>query len=491
MNMMHGDLRRELPNNLEAEQALLGAIFLNNEVMDNAAAPIEPKHFFEPLHADIYDAMLDLKRSGRLINPVTIKALIPSDPIEMVDEVTGVKEKKSPSYYLARLASKAVNVAWSTAFAQTIMECAARRACISLGEKMDEAAYSLDVDIMDQVDALRGRFDDVVEKLAGGGKTKTLADAAKRALASTADAYQGKGVTGVDYGLPWLMGMIGPFLPGQLVIIGGATKHGKSTLIEQIVAGAALNGHPVWINSGEMKDEELAHRALSRLTDIQAWRQIRGKVSEQEYEKLETARRNAETWQERVFIRDDSMTLRQIKREVADFAKRHPTGVGIVDHIGLVERDTGQTRMSDAEFAPIVTRSLKLTAGENRIPMIAASQLKKNTFEITDRKIDRKTYMGAISRRPKASDLYGSCEKDANHVLVPFRAEAVLNEIEPAEISDLHEIWEEVMATVRDRAEIVLALSRHTKWPQRKEVGWDGPRTMFTDLQQSNQGRFL
>lgn len=490
--MIHGDFRRELPNNLEAEQALLGAIFINNEVMDNAAAPIEPKHFFEPLHADIYDAMLELKRSNRLINPVTIKALIPSDPIEMVDEVTGVREQKPPSHYLARLASKAVNVAWTAAFAQTILDCAARRACISLGEKMEEAAHSLDVDIMDQVDALRGRFEDVVRALTGDHKVKTLADAAKRALASTADAYQGKGMTGVDYGLPWLINLIGPFLPGQLIIIGGATKHGKSTLIEQIVAGAAINGHPVWINSGEMKDEELAHRALSRLTDIQAWRQIRGKVSEQEFEKLDVARRNAETWQDRVFIRDDSMTLRQIKRECAEFAKRHPNGMAIVDHIGLVERDAGQTRMSDAEFAPIVTRTLKLTAGENRIPVIAASQLKKNTFEINERReINRKTYMGAISRRPKASDLYGSCEKDANHVIVPFRAEAVLNEIEPAEISDLHAVWEEVRSSVKDKAEIVLALSRHTKWPQRKEVGWDGPRTMFTDLQQAAQARFL
>lgn len=479
--MMHGDLRRELPNNLEAEQALLGAIFLNNEVMDNAAAPIEPKHFFEPLHGDIFDAMLELKRSDRLINPVTIKALVPA----------GMVGEKTVSQYLAHLAVSAVNVAWTPAYAQTIMDCAARRACISLGEKMDEAAYSLDVDIMDQVDALRGRFDDVVQKLTGGGKTKTLADAARNSLAATADAYRGKGIVGVDYGLPWLMNMIGPLLPGQEIIIGGMTKHGKSTLIEQMVAGAAMNGHPVWINSGEMKGEELARRALSRLTDIRAWQQVRGKVSEADYEKLEMARRNAETWQERVFIRDDTLTLKQIKREITEFSKHQPRGMAVIDYIGLVEKDHSQQRSSDVEFSSIVTRSLKLMAGECKLPIVAASQLKKNTFEILDRNINRKTYMAAISKRPKAADIFGSCEKDADHVIIPFRAEAVLDQLEPAEVSDLHDVWTDVAATVKDRAEIVLALSRHTKWPQRKEVGWDGPRTMFTDLQQAAQTRMF
>ncbi|SOC45742.1 replicative DNA helicase [Rhizobium subbaraonis] len=481
LHQTYRDQQRELPTNIEAEQALLGAVLVNNEALDAIRVPLEPKHFSEGIHEAIFDAMLDLKKAGRLITTITLKSYMPAT---MIGEMT-------PAQYLANLAFNAATVINAPDYAYAIMDAAARRAVVSLSQKMSEAAYSNDLEIMDEVDALRARFEDVIRGLNGPGQTRTLADAAKVALAATADAYQGRGIAGVDYGLPWLMGMIGPLLPGQLVIVGGATKHGKSTLIEQLTAGAAMNGHPVWINSGEMKGEELAHRALSRLTDIQAWRQIRGKVSDREYEQLEMARRNAETWQDRVFIRDDSMTLRQIKREIADFSKRHPDGMAIVDHIGLVEREGSQSRMSDAEFAPIVTRSLKLAAGDCRVPLIAASQLKKNTFEITDRSISKKTYMAAISRRPKASDLYGSCEKDANHVLVPFRAEAVLNEIEPAEVSDLHPVWEEVMGGVKDRAEIVLALSRHTRWPQRKQVGWDGPRTMFTDPQTSDQGRMF
>lgn len=468
---------QEVPCNILAEQALLGAILLNNEALDALRVPIEASHFYEPIHREMFEAITSLRRAGRVANTVTVKNYI--DEIQIGDMTT--------AQYLARLVGEAVSILNAPDYARAIIETAARRACISLGQKINQTAFSKELDIMDEFDALKAKFEDVSRALKGEETTMTLAEAARRALDSTANAYQGKGAAGVDYGVKPLMDMIGPFMPGQLIVIGGATKQGKSSLIEQIVAGAAINGHPVWINSGEMKAEELAHRALSRLTDIQAWRQIRGKVSDSEYEQLENARRNAETWQDRVFIRDDSMTLRQFDRDYEQFAKRHPGAMGVVDHVGLMERDGASLRMSDAEFAPLVTRRLKMKAGETGTPIVAAAQLKKNTFEIPDRNITKKTYLSAIGRRPKYADLFGACEKDANHVVIPFRAEPILQELEPAEASDLHADWEAVFDTVKDKAEFVLALSRHTRWPQRKNVGWDGGRTMFTDLSDTGQ----
>lgn len=472
---------QEAPCNLPAEQALLGAILMNNEALDFLRVPLEPIHFYERIHQDIFSAILDLRKAGRTANPVTVRNYV--DDIQIGE--------KTISQYLASLVSEAVTVINAPDYARAIIESSARRACLQLSQKMEKTAYSKELDIMDEFDALKAKFEDVTRALTGEEKTQTLAQAARRALDSTANAYQGKGATGVDYGVRPLMEMVGPFMPGQLIVIGGATKQGKSSLIEQMVAGAAMNGHAVWINSGEMKAEELAHRALSRLTDIQAWRQIRGKVSDREYETLETARRNAETWQDRVFIRDDSMTLRQLDRDYEDFAKRHRGCMGVVDHVGLMERDSSQGRMSDAEFAPLVTRRLKMKAGDTGTPIVAAAQLKKNTFETTDKGVTKKTYLAAIGRRPKYADLFGACEKDANHVIIPFRAEPILQELEPAEASSLHAEWQEVFDTVKDKAEFVLALSRHTRWPQRKTVGWDGGRTMFTDPAETAQARFL
>lgn len=481
MNDIPRDFIPEVPCNIPAEQALLGACLVNNDAFDAIRVPLDSSHFYDPIHKEIFKAIDDLLKQGRKANPVTVKNLVDE---AQIGELT-------ISQYLARLAAEAVNFVNAPDYARAIMEASARRACLALSEKMQSTAFSKELDIMDEFDALRAKFDAVTQALSGEEKTKTLADAAKRSLASTVLAYQGKGLAGVDYGLPFLMQMIGPLLAGQMIIIGGMTKHGKSSLIEQIVAGAAMNGHPVWVNSGEMKDVELARRALARLTDIKAWQQVRGKVSDRDYERLEAARRNAETWQERVFIRDDAMTLRQIEREIAQFAKHHEGGMAVVDHVGLVERDHNHARTNDAEFSSIVTRRLKVIAGNNKLPVVAAAQLKKNIFEITDRTINRKTYMKVIGRRPKAADLFGSCEKDADHVITPFRAEAVMDENEPAEIDDLHIVWEEVMGNVRDKAELVLALSRHTRWPQRKEVGWNGGRTAFYDLAESKQGSFL
>ena len=106
--------------------------------------------------------------------------------------------------------------------------------------------YHVSFSWMEDFEALRARFDEITAALRGEERTSTLADAARRALNSTAMAHAGSGMVGVDYGFAPLMNMIGPFLPGQEIIIGGATKQGKSTLIEQIVAGAAVNGHPAW-----------------------------------------------------------------------------------------------------------------------------------------------------------------------------------------------------------------------------------------------------
>ncbi len=472
---------QEVPCNIEAEQALLGTLMMNNEALDALRVPIEPQHFFEKTHREIFAAIIDLRRAGRSANPVTIRNHVEET---MIGDMTIAS-------YLARMMREAVNAVNAPDYAMAIVESAARRACISLSQKMEHTAYSKELDILDEFEALRAKFESVSRALNGEERPKTLAEAAKRSLAATALAHQGKGLAGVDYGIPFLMQMIGPLLTGQLVIIGGMTKHGKSSLIEQMIAGAALNGHPVWVNSGEMKGEELARRALARLTDVKAWQQVRGMVSDSDYERLENARRNAETWQERVFIHDRSMTLRQIERSFAEFSKFHPNGMGVVDHVGLVEKDSNHLRMNDAEFSSLVTRNLKLYSGEYGPPLVAAVQLKKNIFELTDRTINRKTYMKVIGRRPKAADLFGSCEKDADHVITPFRAEAVMDENEPAEVDDMHVVWEEVMSTVRDKAEMVLALSRHTRWPQRKQVGWNGGKTSFFDLNQNSQGSFL
>lgn len=466
--------RRDLPGNIPAEQGVLGAILLNNDAMDAISVPLEPHHFSEKVHADIFDAFRDMRKAGRKINAITAKPYIGET---MVGELT-------PAQYLARLAAGAVSVVAVADMAYAIMEAAARRACVQLGDMIYDTAYSPSLDIREDMDAMKGRFEDVLAALSGSDGPKTLSSASRSAVNSAAEALSGRGATGVDYGVKFLMDLIGPMLPGQLIVMGGMTKHGKSSLIEQVIAGSAMNGHPVFVYSGEMKAEELAQRALARITDIRVRQQISGRITDREYEALEVAARRARDWQDRVFIRDDSMTLAQYKRELMAFCKRNKGGIGVADHIGLFEKGREHAKMSDVEFSSVATRSLKMLASDAGVPIVAAAQLKKNTFNLDDRKPSKAAFLNAISRRPRASDIFGSCEKDANHLIVPFRAEAVLQELEPAEASASYHEWEEVMETVRNKADIVLALSRHERWPQHRQVGWVGGKMMFQEIEE-------
>lgn len=484
----HADEVQEVPCNIAAEQSLLGAVLLNNDVMDSLGIQLEAHHFYDGLHKEIFKAAQDMHRVNRIADPVTIKAGI---------EFNGMIGDMTVSQYLARLAREAVGAKHAPHHARAIMDAAARRACISLSQKIAATAFSKELDIMDEFEALQAKFEEVSRALRGQGQIKTLADGARNALDATAAAYKGNGMAGVDYGLRVLLDVIGPFMPGQLIVVGGGTKQGKTSLVEQLISGSACNGHPVWVYSGEMNVEELAQRALSRVTDIQAWRQARGKVSDREYEQLEMARRNAETWQERVWVRDDSMTLRQIERDQKDFAKRYPNGLAVTDKIDLIDRDGETARLTDTEFGPFVTRRLKMIGKKTGLPQLAVAPFKKNTFSVDERKVTKETFNQVLGRRPRYGDIYGNCEKDANHVIIPFNPMPILNELEPSEASDLHADWEGFVSrckdprTQHDKAEIILALSRHTRWPQRREVLWDGGRTMFVDPAQSDQGRLV
>ncbi|UIY28727.1 hypothetical protein LZK73_18545 [Neorhizobium galegae] len=239
-------VQQEVPCNLPAEQQLLGTLMLNNDAIIAIRVQLKAEHFYVPLHREIFDGIETLIKAGRRADPVTVKQLVTEG---MVGDMT-------ISQYLARMVRDTVTVLVIDDYARAIIEAAGKRACIALGEKMVDLGYATDLSIIDEFDALRAKFESVTRALSGDEKAKTLADASRRSLASTALAYQGKGLSGVDYGIPFLMQMIGPLLSGQLIIMGGMTKHGKSSLIEQMVAGAAMNGHPVWVNSGEMKDEE-------------------------------------------------------------------------------------------------------------------------------------------------------------------------------------------------------------------------------------------
>lgn len=479
----------ELPSNIEAEKALLGAMMMNNaSYVVVAETGVEARHFSEEINQEIFRAIGSLIDAGRNANPVTLKSYM---TIEMQGDVT-------LSQYLAHLLTNTVTLVNVPDFAQAVMIAWARRDMMATAQNLEVIARQAqeDFELGDSLQALKARLEDCQRVIDGKQAEGIGFDlAASTSLQSTMDAVSGKAVVGIDYGLPPVRQMIGPLRPGQLIVIGGLTKHGKSSLAQQIARGSADHEHPVFYYSGEMDAEEISQREKARDTGISTQEQSEGKLSSSDLERLTTASRHIGTLP--ITVQDTRRTLSQLTRQFTAFcararAKGQPMPVLVADSMLHIERERGQGRMTDYEFAAHVTDRLKALARDLDVPVIVLGQLKKNTVEkpYSRSRIDANFYRQAIARRPKASDIYGSCEKDADHVLIVWNPEVVLRDMEPAEGSDEHVFWSEVLSDHEGKAEILLSLSRSAKWPTLRRVNWNGKRHHFSFPNDEQRGLF-
>lgn len=476
------DFQREAPNNVEAEQALLGGIFVNNEAMA-AVEFLTPAHFHEPLHRRIFETSRELIRMGKMANPVTIKTFLPAD--DKVGDMT-------VSQYLARLAAEAVTIINAADYGRAIYDLATRRALIAAGQRLVDSAYDTPVEVAPRVIA-----DAAIEEIATACESNldtlgavTFEQALTEAIDLANAAYMADGQKGggISYGTP-LERLIGALYGGQLIIIGGGTKQGKTALVGQMATGAALNGFPVDFYSGEMTHHELAWREIARQTGIPAAKQRRGELTETQFEQMVAVVQRMRACQ--IFIQNRRLTLAKLKDRWQRMVRKKGRMVLICDHIGLLDRDRATQRMDAWEFGETVTRELKATARDLDCPVIACSQLKKNTFAdaikgpVTEKVLDQ-----IIRRRPRYADLIGAVERDADHVVMPFQPDVFLKEQEPTPGTDLYGMWESKMNAWKGKAQLVLALSREMRWPQHIDVGWEGKTTSFFETGDNLPERF-
>lgn len=458
-----------LPANIEAEQALLGAILVNNAAFETVRHFLKADDFSEPLHERIYALVADAILAGRTASPVT---LIPFLPNEKIGDMT-------VSAYLARLAAEAITVVNAPDYGRAVYEQARRRELYSAGQSLIEQASEAGPEISPW--QIRAEHDDRLKAMCeawdfGDDTGVTLGDAVSEAINAANDAYQFKRPVGISTGIEAVDSLTGPWEPGQQIIIGGGTKQGKSALAMQCAIGLARHG-TVWVYSGEMTPRQLAMREIARRTGIPASRQKEGRLSRQEFEKMEDAR--AEVSKLRVIIERRRMTLEQIHRVALDVKRKHGLASMVVDHIGLLGWAGPLARREPHEQAAEATKQLKALYGELGIPGISVSQLKKNTFGHDGRLKFHDQLHQALTRRPRYTDLLGSVEYDADHVIIPFNPSPLIAAIEPLAGSEDYLQWQDAVDKYRGRASIVLALSREQPFPRREDVEWHGETTSF------------
>ncbi len=466
-----------MPHSIEAEQQLLGAILTNNDIYDRIASIIGAQHFYDPVHARIYDIAAARIAKNNLASPVTLKAFMEDDE--------GLKELGGPSY-LARLAGAAVSSFAVRDYAQMIYDLAIRRDLIALGR--DISAKASKVDVASEPREQIVEAEQALYQLAEQGQSQSGFQSFLKAVTDAVNvanaAYQRDGgLSGISTGLVDMDKKLGGLHPSDLLILAGRPSMGKTSLATNIafnVAKAyrrgtrpdgtegAIEGGVVGFYSLEMSAEQLAARILSEAAEVPSEQIRRGDMTEAEFRRFVDAAKSLEACP--LYIDDTpALPIAQLAARARRLKRTSGLDVLIVDYLQLV-RGTGRSENRVNEISEI-TMGLKAIAKELNIPVIALSQLSRQVESRED-------------KRPQLSDLResGSIEQDADVVMFVFREEYYKEREKPGD-HDLDKMaaWQEEMERLHGKAEVVIGKQRHGPIGT-VELSFEGRFTRFGNL---------
>jgi len=468
-----------LPNNVEAEQQLLGAILTNNEVYDRIANLVKPVHFFDPVHQRIFERAAARIQKNTLASPVTLKPFFEED--------AGLKELGGPAY-LVRLAGAAISTYAARDYAQMIYDLAVRRELISLGRDISAAAAKVAIDnepkeqIIDAEQRLYKLGEQGVAERGFQSFLKAVTDAVNHANA----AYQRDGgLAGISTGLVDLDKKLGGLHPSDLLILAGRPSMGKTSLATNIAFNIAkahrrgrlpdggegsVEGGVVGFFSLEMSAEQLAARILSEASEVPSEQIRRGDMTEAEFRRFVEAAKALESCP--LYIDDTpALPISQVAARARRLKRTQGLDVLIVDYLQLLKGSSKENRVQEVSE---ITQGLKAIAKELNIPVIALSQLSRQVENRED-------------KRPQLSDLResGSIEQDADVVMFVFREEYYREREKPGD----HELekmaqWQTMMEQVHGKAEVIIGKQRHGPIGT-IELAFEGRFTRFSNLAQS------
>lgn len=472
---MEQEAYRHVPYDIEIEQALLGAILVDNRTLEAVSARIKPEHFYDPLHQRLFEIMTSsYERGGMVLTPLTLHAAMKADP--GLQEVGGLA-------YLAGLAEAAPALPNVRDLANILHDLGIRRTLIRIGEDIVNTAYEAPhekppaVQIQDAEKALYR----VSETSKYGEGPIDFAESLKRAvdLAEKAQLRGGK-ISGVPTGFTDLDSLLGGLQPSDLLILAGRPGMGKTSLATNMAFNAARayaldvqageeapRGSPVLFFSLEMAAQQLAARILSEQSEIEMWKIRSGRFSESEWEKFVLAMQDLSSLP--LFIDDTGgISIAQIAARARRLKREKGIGVIMIDYLQLIE----PSRRAENRVQEIteVTKGLKTLAKELNVPVVALSQLSRSVDSRDD-------------KRPVLSDLResGSIEQDADVVMFVFREEYYLKSREPEPGSAEHAKWLEKCERVHRRAEVLVEKHRHGA-TNKIELFFDDRFTRFSNL---------
>jgi replicative DNA helicase len=467
-----------LPQNIEAEAALLGALMIDNRLVEDVQLKLKPHHFFEPLHGRIYESILRMTDGNRVANPVTLKPLFDGD--EAMKEVGG------PAY-LAQLTGSGAAVIGARDFAAQIYDLALLRALIGVGRDLVEGALDTSEEIapLEQIEKAETELYKVAEEGGAEGKAKSFAESATLAVAMAERALNSGGhLSGITTGLESLNAKIGGLHKSDLIIVAGRPGMGKSALATNIGFAAAMRllreqeegiepgkgaGAGVAIFSLEMSADQLATRILAEQSGIGSENLRMGKISQQDFRQL--ARAAGELQSLPLYIDDTpALTIAAIRTRARRLKRQKGIGMVIVDYLQLLQGTGKNSNDNRVQEISEISRGLKQLAKELDVPVIGLSQL--------SRAVEQRE-----NKRPQLSDLResGSIEQDADIVLFIYREDYYLAAQQPADDHPDAVKWKEDMERAWGFAEVIVAKQRHGS-TGKVRLKFDSRITKFSDV---------
>ena len=471
----------KMPQNIEAEQSLIGSVLFDNKVLEDLPTNFATRHFFDPLHATIFDACIFLIDNGRLADPLTLKSYLKQDDLQRDMDI----EK-----YLSELREGVVSLSKAKFYAEEIRNCYVRRSLIRIGDELINKSVNPTIDITPDQEI--SNTEEQLYNLAEKDQINSGPLDFKSVLASATnqinEAYNRKGkLSGIDTGFSGLNRQLGGLNKSDLLVLAGRPAMGKTALATNIGFNAAKSSkleknESILIFSLEMSAEQLAQRILAEQSTIDSHKLRSGDLNETEFSKLVSTQNDILNLP---FFIDDTpaISVGQIASRARRLKRTHGLSLIIIDYIQLIQGSKASEAQGRVQEVSSITRGLKSLAKELNVPILALSQLSRAVEQRED-------------KRPILADLResGSIEQDADVVMFVYREEYYLDKSEPTQRDNENQEsfnerflkWQDRRNMAEGKAEIIISKQRHGPTGI-VQVQFEAKFTRFMDLVQDDR----
>jgi len=443
-NIIQNDLK-ELPNNIEAEQSVIGSILLNNEIFDEINLLITSKNFYDPMHQKIFAAIEKLIYSGMLANPITLKNYFENE-----------KDELNVPNYLVKITKFSTSSRQAIEYSKLIYDLYVKRELIKISENIIDTAKlnDLDNDGKSIIENFEKSLFDLAEKGSFSSSLVKFDEAMKMTIEMASSAYKNEeGIVGVPTGLTDLDYRLGGLHKSDLLIIAGRPSMGKTALATNIAFNAAKKiqndrrKSTIAFFSLEMSSEQLSTRILAEQSRIKSNDIRTGKISEEQFDKfIETSKNISEL---PLYVDETpAISIAALSNRARRIKRLYGLDMVVVDYIQLMK--ASNFKEGRVQEISEITQGLKALAKELSVPVLALSQLSRAVEHRDDKK-------------PQLSDLResGSIEQDADVVMFVYREAYYLQGKEPRPATVEHAEWQAKMNDISHLAEIIIGKQRH------------------------------